>query len=295
MMIKVPEPFRQMPRWWRDQLGREWLDNLPALVSEQCRRWSLTVEGEPLYGSNALVIPVCLRDNNPAVLRLSPPGDDVTDEAAALRWWAGRGTVRLFDVDLASRAMLLERLGSRSLQSEPLFTAIPVIAALVRELAVPAPPGTTSTAAIAADHVVTAEHDWLALDRPTPRAQLHTAVRLAGQLARTSTSGLAVDGDLHSEQVLQAGRAPWLVVDPVLLCGDPEYDFGRVLWSRLDELATDTDITTIFDVFVREAGVPAERARSWVVVRSMSYLLWGLRRGLTWDPPKCRRLLNLFC
>jgi streptomycin 6-kinase len=31
-----------------------------------------------------------------------------------------------------------------------------------------------------------------------------------------------------------------------------------------------------------------------VVARSASYLLWGLAHGLTEDPPRCRRLLNLF-
>lgn len=95
--------------------------------------------------------------------------------------------------------------------------------------------------------------------------------------------------------MLAAGRAPWPVVDPVLLRGDPEYDFARVLWSRLDELPQDSDIPDAFNLFVRVAGVPHERARSWLVVRSMSYLLWGIPRGLTWDPPKCRRLLDLFC
>lgn len=192
--------------------------------------------------------------------------------------------------------MLLERLSSsRSLQSEPMSVAVPVIAGLVRELAVPAPPEATSTAAIAADHVATAERDWLASNEPTSRAQLDTALQLAEALAHTTASDLAVDGDLHCEQVLAADRAPWLVVDPVLLRGDPEYDFGRVLWSRLGELPTDGGITTAFETFVQLAGVPAERARSWIVVRSMSYLLWGLPRGLTWDPPKCRRLLDLFC
>lgn len=165
----------------------------------------------------------------------------------------------------------------------------------MRELAVPAPPDTTSTAAIAAGHVDTFEQDWLALGGPTPRSQLDTAVRLADQLSRTEPENLAVNGDLHCEQVLAADRAPWLVVDPVLLHGDPEYDFGRVLWERLDELPKESDIRTMFDVFVQGVGVPNERARSWVVLRSMSYLLWGLPRGLTWDPPKCRRLLDLFC
>jgi streptomycin 6-kinase len=294
-MITVPETFRQMPRWWQDQPGREWLDRLPALVAEQCARWNLQVDGDPLHGSNALVVPV-RQEDRAAVLRVSPPGDDVSEEAAALRWWAGRGTVRVYDVDVDSGAMLLERLSrSRSLQSEPLSVAVPIIARLVRELAVPARPDTTSTAALAVGHVATSEEQWRGLSGPTPRAQLETTIQLADRLAETHPADTAVNGDLHCEQVLAADRAPWLVVDPVLLRGDPEYDFGRVLWSRLDELPTDAAVVALFDGFVEVAGVPSERARSWVVIRSMSYLLWGLARGLTWDPPKCRRLLDIFC
>ncbi|WP_375431587.1 aminoglycoside phosphotransferase family protein [uncultured Friedmanniella sp.] len=93
---------------------------------------------------------------------------------------------------------------------------------------------------------------------------------MAEELAVSTTSEAAVDGDLHCEQVLAAGRAPWPVVDPVLLRDDPEYDFARVLWSRLDELPQDSDIPDAFNLFVRVAGVPHERARSWLVVRSMS-------------------------
>jgi streptomycin 6-kinase len=284
-----------MPRWWHDQAGRQWLDTLPDLVAAQCRRWDLQVDGDPLHGSNALVVPVRQRDER-FVLRLSPPGDDVTQEASALRLWDGRGTVRLFAVDVEFRALLLERLSSsRSLQAEPLAVAIPVIADLVRTLAVPAPADAPSTAGIAAEHVRTFEREWLALDQPTSRTRLDTAIRVAEELAAVAPSPRAVNGDLHCEQVLAAARAPWLVVDPVLLRGDPEYDFARVLWQRLDELPLESDIREAFDLFVRTAGVPAERARSWVVLRSMSYLLWGIPRGLTWDPPKCRRLLDLFC
>jgi streptomycin 6-kinase len=161
-------------------------------------------------------------------------------------------------------------------------------------MAVPAPFEVPSTASIATDHAETFERDWLALNGPTPRTHLEVAVRLSRELADAVPSDTAVDGDLHCEQVLAADRAPWLVVDPVLLRGDPEYDFARVLWSRLDELPEDSDITDAFDAFVRAARVPPDRARRWIVVRSMSYLLWGIPRGLTWDPPKCRRLLTLF-
>ncbi len=293
-LITVPETFKAMPRWWRDDAGRDWLQALPELIAAQCRHWQLRVDGYPLHGSNALVVPV-RRSGLPLTLRLAPPGDDVAEEAAALAFWDGRGTVRLVEVDETSRALLLERLDStRSLSSVPLRDAIPVIAELVGVLAVPAPVAITSTVEIAAGHVADFERDWSALDGPTPRRQLDAALELAEERAAAAVSGDAVDGDLHCRQVLAADRSPWLVVDPVLLRGDREYDFARVLWDRLDELPADRDVVAAFDAFVGLAQVPAGRARSWIVLRSMSYLLWGLPRGLTTDPARCRRLLDLF-
>ena len=39
-----------------DHRGREWLDALPVLVAARCRQWDLHVDGDPLHGSNALVV-----------------------------------------------------------------------------------------------------------------------------------------------------------------------------------------------------------------------------------------------
>lgn len=293
-MIAVPATFREMPRWRYDDSGRDWLDRLPALVDRQCRRWQLVVDGAVLHGSNALVLPV-RRGDEMAVLRLAPPGDDVEAEVAALRHWGGRGVVRLREADTAAGASLLERLDAgRTLQTQPVQEAVATLGALTRVLAVDAPDTAPGTGEIAAGAVATFEPEWEELGRPTSRAILAGAIDAAARLAAGRDAQLSVNGDLHFEQVLAGGRFPWTVVDPVLLRGDPEYDIGRVLLSRLDELPGDDDVSAAFDAFIAAAEVPADRAHAWVTVRSMSYLLWGLRRGLTWDPPKCLRLLDLF-
>lgn len=293
-MIDVPQSFRDAPRWWHDAAGRAWLDHLPVLVASQCELWDLVIDGPLLHGSNALVVPV-LRGVQPAVLRLAPPSDDVASEAAALAHWGGRGVVRLLDADPSHGATLLERLDySRTLLTEPLLEAVSTLASLTRTLAVPAPPAVPTTRHIAAEAISSFSQDWQNLEEPTPRKLLDRAIEAATILATQEIESLSVNGDLHFEQVLAGSRRPWTVVDPVLLRGDPEYDVGRVLWSRLDELPTDREVRAAFAVFVEAAEVPEERARAWILVRSMSYLLWGLQRGLTWDPPKCRRLLELF-
>lgn len=293
-MLVVPQSFRSMPRWRRDEEGREWLDHLPHLVEIQCELWGLTVDGEPLHGSNAFVVPV-LRGTDSAILRLAPPGDDVAAEVASLTHWDGRGVVRLFEADPEVGASLLERLDyTRSLADEPLSAAIVTLGELTRILAIPAPPTAPSTREIARVAAESFPTEWEALGRPTSRPLLDGAVDSASWLAERAAPSTSVNGDLHFEQVLAGGRYPWTVVDPVLLQGDREYDIGRVLWSRLDEVDEDGDVFRAFDAFVSAADVPVGRARAWVVVRSMSYLLWGLEHGLTFDPPKCERLLQLF-
>lgn len=293
-MIDVPPSFVAMPRWWDDEVGRVWLRDLPSLVHRQCRRWGLTVDGPVMHGSNALVVPVRRCDLELA-LRFTPPEDDVAAEVQALRTWAGTEVVRLFEVDEAAGAMLLERLdGGRSLATVPLQEAVEVLGALTRRLAIPVASSVKSTATIAREERARFEAEWDRLARPTPQSQLDAATQSADALAQEGSAATAVDGDLHFAQVLAARRAPWVVVDPVLLRGDAEYDLGRILWSRLDEAATDDAVLKLFDVFVSAAAVPAERAAKWVTVRAMSYLLWGLQRGLTYDPPRCRRLLDIF-
>jgi streptomycin 6-kinase len=118
-------------------------------------------------------------------------------------------------------------------------------------------------------------------------AALDVADSLAG-----SEATAAVNGDLHSAQVLRGEREEWLVVDPVLYRGDIEFDLGRVLWTRLDEMADDAEIRACFDTVVRAAARDRSYARDWVVFRTVDYWLWGLSVGLTTDPVRCRRLLD---
>ena len=291
-MIEIPATFRAMPRWWSD--GTDWLDTLPELVATQCARWQLTPDGDVRHGSNALVVRVRRGDERLA-LRMSPPGDDVTTEAAALRFWDGRGTVRLVDVDRERRAQLLEWVTpGRSLEQLPLATTAPVIGGVLRRLAVEAPAHAPSTGDIIVAEASGWTRRWSALGRPGVEPLLTAAIEAAEAVREPATPWLAVNADLHFGQILSAEREPWLVVDPVLLRGDVGYDLGRLLWSRLDELADDGQVRAYLAAVVEAAELDPGRSRQLVVVRAMSYLMWGLERGLTEDPPRCLRLLEIF-
>ena len=275
-----------MPRWWTD--GSTWLDGLAQAVEQQTTRWGLAIAGDVAYGSNALVVPV-RRGTEEFVLRMNPPGPEVAEQVRALRWWDGRGMVMLYDADLEAGAMLLERL-STPLTTRPVAEAVAVLGQLMRRLAVPAPTDVQSTAEIVARRSSRLEQEWEQLGRPFDVGIMRQALDVAPKLAET-TSELAVNGDLHSDQVLAGTREPWLTVDPVLLRGDIEYDLARVLWTRLDEM---TDIVSHFDTVVGEAALDRDRARDWVVYRTVDYWLWGLSAGLTEDPVRCAHLVAAF-
>ncbi|MEV6848793.1 aminoglycoside phosphotransferase family protein [Actinoplanes sp. NPDC051411] len=286
--IVVPQAFLDMPRWWHE--GADWLAALPDTAAAACRRWGLRLDGEPAHGSNALVLPVRRGDERLA-LRLTPPGQEVSDQVAALRFWDGRGTVRLEAADLAAGAMLLERLAmGGSLRALPIDEALAVLGEMMRRLAVPAPESVPSTTEIVESRAAALSADWERLGRPFDKAFLSLALEAAARLTEPG-GDLAVDGDLHSGQVLRGTREQWLTVDPVLLRGDISYDLGRMLWTRLDELA---DIRAGFDIVVATARLDVARARDWVVFRAIDYWLWCLSRGLTEDPVRCERLTRAF-
>jgi streptomycin 6-kinase len=290
--VAIPRAFLDMPRWWRG--GGDWLATLPATIRTQCQRFGLRVDGAPAHGSNALVVPVRDRAGQELVLRLTPPGPEVAEQVAALRFWAGRGTVLLVDADPGEGVMVLERLViGESLGEEPVAEAIAVLGRMMRRLAVPAPPGVRSTAMVASTRAAELEPQWRKLDRPFDAAFLDAALGVAGELSVTAGNA-AVNADLHSAQVLRGRREPWLVVDPVLLRGDIAFDLARVLWTRMDGMADDAEVVRHFDTAVTEAGVDRDRARAWVLFRTVDYWLWGLGVGLTEDPVRCHRLAAVF-
>jgi streptomycin 6-kinase len=287
--VRVPQSFRDMPRWWRG--GTWWLDQLPALVADHCARWRLTVTSEPAHGSHALVVPVA-RGDDLLVLRLTPPGPEVADQIAALRFWDGRGTVRLIQADVNAGVMLLERLRvGASLTQVPSAEAVAVLGQMMRRLAVPAPPQVPSTAEIVAGRLATMPNEWQRLGQPFDASLLDRAMAAGTRLSKTD-SHLAVNGDLHSAQVLRGDREPWLTVDPVLLRGDIAYDLARVLWTRLDDMPDTAAILDHFHTAATAADIDPDHGRDWVLYRTVDYWLWGLATGLTEDPERCRRLVH---
>src|SRR6266540_2476627 len=108
--VVIPEAFARRIRESFEDKGAAWLTELPALVAECARRWSLTVAPPFMPLSYNYVAPAARADGTPAVLKLGVPHRELTSEVAALRVFDGRGAVRLLDADPDRGFLLLERL-----------------------------------------------------------------------------------------------------------------------------------------------------------------------------------------
>lgn len=264
--------------------GADWIERLPALVAEAGDRWALTIDGPSMHGMAGLVVPVRTGDGGPAVLKISWPHEEAAAEAAGLRGWAGAGAVRLLAEDPDSWSLLLERLDhTRTLEGlADAEAAVATAAGLLGRLHVPSPRGIPTVAGLAARWVDELPREWEACGHPLDRRLVDEAVSTCQSLGPSGPVRL-LHGDFHYANILAGRREPWLVIDPKPLAGDPAFDIGPLLRNRWSDLTGTADVTAAlrrrFDRIVEAAGLDADRARAWTVVRSVDNVLWATARS----------------
>jgi streptomycin 6-kinase len=291
--LAIPDALVASHARYSGEDGRAWLAALPGLVAGCLAGWRLRVDGDPMCGAVALVLPVRCADGTAAVLKVQPVDDETCGEPLALRAWAGRGAVRLLRHDPGRGALLLERLDAdRSLDTvEDDLAALRILSELLAGLtAVPAPPGVRRLADIGARLLGRGRRHLAGAPSPADRGLLQACVAVLADLLPEPGDRL-LHWDLHYDNVLAAppGSAPgghgrpWLVIDPKPLAGDPGFDLLPALHNRwADVVATgdvDRAIRRRFDLMTDVLGVDRRRAAGWTLARVLQELLWELDNG----------------
>ncbi|HZN19555.1 MAG TPA: aminoglycoside phosphotransferase family protein [Micromonosporaceae bacterium] len=264
---------------WADE-GARWLARLPALVADVARDWQLTL-GAPYLLSFHWVAPATRADGSPAVLKLGVPAGHLAHEAQALRAYGGHGAVRLLADDLDRGALLLER----AEPGGPAAALVPrddeaATAALIgvgRRLHRAVPDGCTLPDLRKESESFRAHLRRFPGDDPLPRHLVEHAGQLFDELCASAPEHLLLHGDLHHDNVLRAGREPWLAIDPHGVVGDPGYDCGAMLynpqpWRREEDLLAlvPTRIEQLADGF----AIPVDRVVAWGFVMGVLSEVW---------------------
>lgn len=267
-MDGVPEPVRGKAR---AEGADQWLRELPALVADLERDWSISVGRPYADATEGLVAEAALAGGGMAVLKLHVPRLDsprpagaAEREIAVLRLAAGQGCARLLDADAARGALLLERLG-RPLHElgMPLAARLEVLCTAAMRLWRPAPEsGLPSGADQGREQAGYITRAWEELGRPCTEAAVAYALTCADRriAAHGQRRAVLVHGDVHEWNALQAGDG-FALVDPDGVLAEPEYDLGVLMREDPAELLT---------------GDPRDRAR-WLAARC------GLDAWATWE------------
>ena len=285
-MIVVPERFVKDTVEREGENGRSWINNIPSLVESLCVKWGLAVDGALMHGYFGLVVPVKWGDEA-CVLKVSWQTRETQDEAAALRAWEGQGAVKLLAHEPEAGAMLLERLDfNRLLRDKPIAEAVVVAGQLLRRLAILVAGGFRQLSEVAPMIGDSLAERWEANGRPFSQTVLERSQFYATELSGQTAARL-VNWDIHYENVLAGEREAWLVVDPKVVIGDPEYGLAQLLFTRLEDMQADGGLAYHFQRLVEVAEVDDDLARAWTLVRVVDYWLWALSMGFTEDPVRC--------
>ncbi|MFG2502091.1 aminoglycoside phosphotransferase family protein [Streptomyces sp. NPDC048441] len=228
--------------------GEKWLGELPGLIGDLEREWSIAV-GPPLPGgTSSYVARVRTVDGRDGVLKLSLPATDFAHQVRTLGLAEGHGYAHLLAYDLERHALLQEALGpSMDRLGLPPTRQIETLCAMLEQAwRVPRAAGQAvdpaREKALALGEMV--ERLWESLGRPCSEQVVAQALTFAGRRAAAFDPALCVvvHGDPHPGNALRAvtprvgAEAGFVFVDPDGFLSDPAYDLGVVLRDWCAEL-----------------------------------------------------------
>jgi streptomycin 6-kinase len=213
----------------------QWLRDLPDLVADLERAWSITVGRSYEDPTEAFVAEATLGDGTPAVLKLliARPGDLARSEITVLRLSGGNGCARLLRADEARGALLLERLGSSLYElALPIAQRHEILVSAASRIWRPAPGCGLPTGADhgrrLADLIPAA---WEELGRPCSERAIADALSCLDRriAAHDDERAVLVHGDVHQWNALQAAGGGFKLVDPDGLVAEAECDLGVLM------------------------------------------------------------------
>jgi streptomycin 6-kinase len=287
--LDVPELVRQRAMA-NGVAGRQWLGDLPDLVTTLAGQWALEVGETYRGGTSSFVAAAVDGTGRDCVLKVAMPleieGLDTFDRSVLVHGLAGgRGCAELFDHDEPTRAMLLERLGPNLDElGMPLDRMLVTIAETALRFWQPVGPDAAlptgaDQAVWLADAITTS---WDQLGRPCRREVIDRAVAYCESRAAAfdPSRAVLVHGDAHGWNTLDAGAASFKFVDPEGLRSEPAHDLSVPMREYNQPLlAGDTPrlVRERAELLASLCDVDPEAVWEWGYVERVSTGLAGLR------------------
>lgn len=299
--MQVPARLARRKAAARGEPGRAWIADLPAIVAGCVERWALSLDEPFPHLSYNYAVPARRPDGTEVVLKVCFPDREFLTEAESLRLFAGRGIVRLLEVDLARGALLLERLvpGATLRTIADDAKATEIAAEVMARLRRPAP----------AEHPFPTVADWArAFARlrarfngssgPLPPGMVARAEDIYRELLADQGSPMLLHGDLHHANILTSQRADWLAIDPKGVVGEAAYEVGALMRNWLPDMLTRPDAGAIqarrLEILSERLDLDRARLRDWSFAQAVLSACWTIEdEGTGWEGAiACAELLD---
>jgi streptomycin 6-kinase len=289
--MPVPDQLaRTVVTLYGDQ-GIAWLQSLPARIAALERRWAFQALSPFPELSAAYVAPALCADGTEAVLKLAIPNRELLAETEALRLYDGRGAARLLQADAAEGAQLIERVrpGTPLAEISDDAEATAIAAEVMQRLWRPLPPAHPfPTVAEWGDGLVRLRARFGGGTGPFPEPLVDRAERLFAELLQSAAEPVLLHGDLHHWNIVRAEREPWLAIDPKGVAGEPAYEVGALIRSRLPEPPEPPETRRLLARRIAQLaealGFERKRLVGWALAQAVLAAWWGYEdSGQVWD------------
>lgn len=235
-------------------------------------RWGLTDDGDFFTSGNSLLQPV-LSESRLAMLKVPLNGKGQSG-FPLLVCWDGNGAAQVYRYD--ADALLMERaIGERSLkqmvlagQEDEANTIICRVAERLHSCTCRPTPGLVALPV------------WFkSLGKAARRygGQFTTCYETADALLRAPLDEVALHGDIHYDNILDAGPRGWIAIDPKGLVGERGFDFANLFCNPDLTIAGSPErLSKQARLIARMTGIPLERLLRWVIAWSGLMASWML-------------------
>lgn len=268
----------------RGDTGKKWLKNIPEVIKEYELRWQITCF-PPFPLSYNYVAPAKTLKGESVVLKISFPNNhEFPLEYQALKFYNGKGSIKVLNEDIKNDVMLLEKAepGTRARDILPEEKQISFASEVLKTIHKPITKELTS--------LFPSIPDWSkAFNRykakfsttsgPVPQWMFEKAEIIFQEFPKEKKELVLLHGDLHSDNILLSHRG-WLAIDPKGIVGEREFELGAYLRNPYYDYPKGSDYkkleTNKILQFSEELGFDKKRLLDWSFACAVISLLWSL-------------------
>ncbi len=268
--------------------GKIWLENIPKLIKEFEGKWSIKVT-KPYELYINYVAEAVKPDGSEVVIKICFPEDnEFKNEAAALKLFNGKGSVKLLNQDLEKGILLLERLkpGTSLNNLEDDQEATRIITGIMKKLWKPIPK----------QHQFPSLTNWSLgfnwyyqhlkqTEKLIPKKIIQEAEKIFRSLLNNPHEQFLLHGDLHHGNILSSSK-DWLAIDPKGVIGEREYEVAAMLRNPHKKLLLAKDPQKLLkkriEILSKNLGFDKDRMIKWGFAQTILSVIWNLQAKGDW-------------